>query len=110
DEPANLELLPRRRGELNERLAGIASLSNDEMAQVPGLLLLVVADEPIASRPLAHGVANRVAEVGRQPAALDLEHLVPAPGLVEPERRPVLELPERVLELVAIVEDIVGRQ
>src|SRR5439155_21996369 len=40
--------------------------------------------------------------------ALDLEHLVPPPRLVEADRRPVLELREGVLELVAVVEDLLG--
>ena len=35
---------------------------------------------------------------------LDLEHLVPAAGLVQAERRPLVELRERVLHLVAVVE------
>src|SRR5581483_12238223 len=48
------------------------------------------------------------AEVGRQPAALDLEHLVPAARLVKAERRPRRRLRERVLHLVAVVEGVVG--
>ena len=64
--------------------------------------------EPFLARPVAHAVADRVAEIGRQPAALDLEHLVPAPRLVKAERRPVRCLRERVLELVAVVEDRLG--
>ena len=51
------------------------------------LLLLVVGLEPLGARPLADGLADRVAEVGREPAALDVEHLVPAAGPVEAERR-----------------------
>ena len=43
--------------------------------------------EQLLARPLAHGVADRVAEVGREPALLDVEHLVPAAGAVEAERR-----------------------
>src|SRR5262249_56381319 len=59
---------------------------------------------------VADGGADRVAEVGRQPAVLDLQHLVPATCLVETERGAVLELRERVLELVAVVEDVAGRE
>src|SRR4029079_1243783 len=40
---------------------------------------------------------------------LDLEHLVPAPRLVEAERRAFRRLRERVLELVAVVEDRLRR-
>ena len=68
------------------------------------MLCLVVRDEPLLARPVADGVPDRVAEVGRQPAFLDLEHLVPAPGLVEAERRAGGRLRERVLELVPVVE------
>src|SRR5207237_3912861 len=66
--------------------------------------------EPLLTRPFADGVPDRVPDVGREPALLHLEHLVPTPGLVEPERRPGFELRERVLELVAIVEDVLGRK
>ena len=47
----------------------------------------VYGREPLLARPVAHGVADRVAEIGRQPALLDLEHLVPAARPVEAERR-----------------------
>ena len=79
------------------------------MAQVAGLVLLVVRLEVLGARPVADGVADGVAEVGREPAALDLEHLVPAAGSVEAERRAVGCLRERVLELVPVVEDLLGR-
>src|SRR5262249_57659256 len=82
----------------------------DEMTEVARVGLLRVRDEPVGARPVADGVADRVAEVGRQPAVLDLQHLVPATCLVETERGAVLELRERVLELVAVVEDVAGRE
>ena len=65
--------------------------------------------EPLLACPVAHAVSDRVAEVGRQPAAFDLEHLVPAPRLVEAERGSVRRLRARVLELVPVVEDRLGR-
>src|SRR5439155_18449784 len=40
----------------------------------------------------------------------NLQHLVPAPRLVQAERRTVFELRERVLELVAVMEDLRGRE
>ena len=87
----------------------LRALAVDEVAQVAGLRLLVVRLELLLARPVADGVPDRVAEVGREPALLDLEHLVPAAGPVEAERRAVLGLRERVLELVAVVEERLGR-
>ena len=68
------------------------------------MLGLVVGDEPLLARPVADGVPDRVAEIGREPALLDLEHLVPAAGLVKAERRAGRRLRERVLELVPVEE------
>ena len=79
------------------------------MAEVAGGVRLRVRLEPFLARPVTHAVADRVAEVGREPAALDLEHLVPAARLVEAERRARGCLRERVLELVPVVEDRLGR-
>src|SRR5207248_1746848 len=60
--------------------------------------------EALRTRPVADRVANRVAELGRQPALLDLEHLIPAPRLVEAERGAGGGRGERILELVAVEE------
>jgi hypothetical protein len=109
-EVARLEPFPGSGHELDECLPGVAALADDEMPEVPALLLLVVRLEPLLARPVAHRVPDRVAEVRRQPALLDLEHLIPAAGLVEAERRPVRVLRERVLELIAVVEDRLGRE
>ena len=89
---------------MHEGLTRVAALADDEVAQIAGVLGLVVGDEPLLARPVAHGVADRVAEVGRQPALLDLEHLVPAARPVKSERGPVRRLGERVLHLVAVEE------
>src|SRR5205085_8451950 len=85
DEVVAVEALPGRRDELDERLARVAPLADDEVAQVADLFRLVVGVEPLLARPLANRVAEGVAEIRCQPALLDLEHLVPAPGLVEVE-------------------------
>src|SRR5580765_8673215 len=79
------------------------------MPQVAAAVGQRIRLEPLLAGPVAHAVANRVAEVRREPAALDLEHLVPAASLVEAERRAVGRLRERVLQLVAVVEDRLGR-
>ena len=102
-EVPGVELLTGRGDELHESLRGVPSFAHDEVPEVARLVGLVVRDEPLPARPLSHRVPDRVPELCRQPAALDLEHLVPSPCLVEPERRPVFELRERVLELVPVV-------
>jgi hypothetical protein len=76
------------------------------VAQVAGLLGLVVALEPLLARPVADRVSDRVAGVGGEPALLDVEHLVPAAGAVQAEHGAGRE---RVLHLVAVVEDVLGR-
>src|SRR5437773_3777723 len=76
------------------------------MTQIAGLVLLRVRLEPLLARPLAHGVAQVVAEICRQPALADVEHLVPPSRPVEAERRAFRRPRERVLELVAVVEDL----
>ena len=74
------------------------------MAEEACLCTLVVRLEAMLSGPRAGRVANAVAELRRQPALADVEHLVPAPGPVEAEHRPIRPRRERVLELVAVVE------
>ena len=108
DQALAVEALAGGGDELHERLAGVPALAHDEMAEVALLRGLVEGDEPLLARPGAHAVADRVAEVGREPAAVDLEHLVPPPRAVEAERRAVLGLRERVLELVAVAELLDG--
>ena len=81
DEVAALELLTRRGHEHDQHLARVAPLAVDEVAEIAGVLGLVVRLEVLLARPVADGVPDGVAEVGREPALLDLEHLVPAPGL-----------------------------
>jgi hypothetical protein len=108
DEVAALELFPRRGHEHHERLPGVPSLADDEVAEIAAVVGLVVGDETFLARPLANRVADRIAEIGGQPALLDLEHLVPTSRLVEPERRPGRRLRERVLELVPVEERRVG--
>ncbi len=106
DEVARLELLPRRGDELDERLLRVAPLPHDEVPEIAAAVLLRVRREPFLARPVAHGVADPVADVVDEPALLDFEHLVPAAGAMEPERGAVGRLRDRVLELVAVVEDL----
>jgi hypothetical protein len=94
----------------DERLTCIPPLPNHEVAEEAFVTLLVVHRKPLLARPGADGVANRVAELGRKPAALDVEHVVPATGPVKAEPRPVGRHRERVLELVPVVELRRGRQ
>src|SRR5204862_3379984 len=108
--PLAIEALPCGGAQLDEHLPCVAALADDETAQVAPLISLVVGLEPLGTCPLADRVPNRVAEVGRQPAFLDLEHLVPAACSVEAERGPVGRGRERVLQLVAIEELRLGRQ
>ena len=70
---------------------------------------LVVGLELLLARPGLNRVADRISEVGRQQADVEREHLVPAPGAVEAERRAVRRLRERVLELVAVAVLRLGR-
>ena len=106
DEIPRLEQLAGRGHELDERLPRVAALPDDEMAEIAAPVGLRVRLEPLLARPGVDGVADPVAELVGEPAALDLEHLVPAAGPVEAESRPLGRRGERVLELVAVVEDL----
>ena len=75
------------------------------MPEISGAVFLRVRREPFLARPIANRGAEVVVEVGREPALADVEHLVPAAGPVQAEHRAVGRLRERVLHLVAIVED-----
>ena len=79
------------------------------MAQVALVGGLVVDGQALGAGPISDGVSDRVAEVGGEPALLDVEHLVPAARAVEAEPDPVRRLRKRVLELVAVVEDRLRR-
>ena len=76
------------------------------MAEIAAPIGLRVRLEPLLTRPGADRVADPVSELIGEPAALDLENLVPAPRAVKAERRPLGRRSERVLELVAVVEDL----
>ena len=99
-----IEALACGRDELDEHLPGVPALADNEVPKVAGLLALVVRLEPLLAGPVADGASDRVAEVARQPAFLDLQHLVPTAGLVEAECGPRGCSCERVLELVAVEE------
>src|SRR5207302_5260270 len=89
---------------------GVPALADDEMPEKAPMLRLVVGVKTLRPRPLDDRRPEGVAEIGREPAALQFEHLVPAPRLVEPERRPGGRRRERVLELVPVVERRLGRK
>ena len=74
------------------------------MTEEAALLALVVRRQVVLAGPRARGIADAVAELRREPALADVEHLVPAPRPVEAEHGPVGARRERVLELVAVVE------
>src|SRR5207245_2252177 len=88
----------------DERLAGVPALTNDEVAEVALLRLLAVRLQLLLTGPGLEAVPDRVAGLRGEPAVLELEHLVPAARLVEPEHRALGRLGEGVLHLVAVVE------
>ena len=88
--------------EHHERLAGVATLTDDEMTEIPALRLLVVRIEPLASGPRLHGLADAVPEIGREQALVDVDDLVPATGPVKAEPGAVRAAGEGVLQLVSV--------
>ena len=102
--------LPRRRHELEKHLPRVPPLAVDEMPEEARASLLVVGGMPALAGPGASRLADPVAELRRQPALGDVDHLVPAAGLVEAEHGPGRPRRERVLELVAVVEDRRSRE
>ena len=91
--------------EHHEHLPRVPTLAHDEMTEVAGVRVLVVRLEALVARPPLDGLADRVADVRRQQALLDVDHLVPAAGSMEPEHETVVPARERVLELVPVGED-----
>ena len=75
----------RSRYEDDEHLACVAPLAHDEMAQVALLRLLVEGRETLRVGPGSHLGADRVSEIGGEPAALDVEDFVPATRFVKAE-------------------------
>ena len=111
DEAAACRTSRRARSRAGRAPARCCALAHDEM---PEVARCCSAWSYATSRsPRAHSrTALRIAlpsSVVSQQSSIS-KHLVPATRLVEAERRPVLELRERVLELVAVVEDLVRRQ
>src|SRR4030095_1807693 len=101
--------LAGRSHEQDEHLTGVPAFPIDEVAQVAGPPGLVVRAQTRLAGPLPYGEPDRIAEIRREPAAFDAEDFVPAAGLVKAERRTVRSLRERILELVPVVEDRLGR-
>ena len=89
-EVARLEALAGSGHENHERLPRVPPFPHDEMAEIPGSVLLVVGLELLLARPPANGKPDRVADVGRQQAFLDPDDLVPPAGAVEAEIDAVL--------------------
>jgi len=104
DQALAVEALATRGDELDQRLPRVAPLAHDEVPQVALLRALVVRREPFLACPGGDPVTDGVAGVARQPAAIDREDLVPAPGPVQAQDRAVVAGRERVLHLVAVVE------
>ena len=90
DEVPALEALARGRSRAHQHLAGVPALAHHEVAEIPGARRLVVRLELLLARPLANREPDRVAEVGREEALLDPDHLVPAAGAMEAEVDAVL--------------------
>ena len=85
DEGVGLVEAARRGHEDDQGLTGVAPFANDEVTEVAALVLLVVGLEGVLARPVLDRVSDRVPEVGREPAARDVDHLVPAARAVEAE-------------------------
>jgi hypothetical protein len=91
------------RDEADLERAGSPSLAHDEIAQEARPLAAVERAQPCAVAPVAHEVANLVAAFGGEHAVARIDHALPLPAGVEPEREPGTE---RVLELVAVAPDV----
>ena len=102
---------PGRGDELHEHLARVAPFAHDEVAQVAGVLRLVVRDRAC---PRAPSRAPRCGSRCRGRSSASTRSISSTssqrPALWKPERRPVFGLRERVLELVAVVEDLLRRE
>ena len=92
----------RRRDEHRKQLPGVRTLADDEVAQVALAGPPVVDREPAGARPPLEGPAHVVSGRRRDVARLDRHQLIPPPGPVKPERRPLGPRRPRVLELVAV--------
>src|SRR4029453_1903879 len=103
-----MKLAGRSNGQ-DEPLTGVPAFPIDEVAQVAGPPGLVVRAQTRLAGPLPYGEPDRIAEIRREPAAFDAQDFVPAAGLVKAERRAGRSLRERVLELVPVAEDRLGR-
>ena len=109
DQALAVEALADMGDELDERLACVSALADDEVAEVALGGRLVVGLEVLLAGPVLHRVSDRVAEVGCEPAALEPEHLVPTTGPVETEDGALVARGERVLHLVSVVEELFCR-
>ena len=104
DEEVRVEVLAGCRHEDDQRLPRVPPLAHDEVAQVPGLRVLVVRLEALRAGPLLDRLADRVADGRREEALLHVDDLVPAARPVEAEHEAVRAGREGVLELVPVAE------
>src|SRR5262249_59630218 len=84
--------------------------ADDEVAAEGLVRLRVVDAQALLAGPVTYGVADRVAQSRGQPAGLDRQHLVPSAGAMETGGRAFGRIGERILELVPVVERLVGRE
>ncbi len=92
-----------------QQLAGAAALADDEVAQVALAAPLVVGGQPELARPPLEGAADVVRRVRGDVAVVDRDQAVPAAEPVVAEPRPVRALRPRVLDLVAVAVEALGR-
>jgi hypothetical protein len=90
------------------KLAGAASVADDQVAERAGLRAAVIGLEALGPRPIADLVAGGVVCLRRKQAVVDVDDLVPASAAVKAERRAPGRAAEGVLELVAVAP-AVGR-
>jgi hypothetical protein len=103
DEVAGLEALAGSGDEHDQRLTRVPTFTDDEVTEVARPGLLVVCVQPLLARPVADREADGVAEIRRQEALLDADHLVPAACAVESQVDAVVAGRKRVFELVPVV-------
>src|SRR5262249_19722577 len=65
DQPLAVEALAFVRHELYQSLTGVPAFADDQVSQVALSCRLVIRGQPLLARPVAHRVADAVAEVGR---------------------------------------------
>jgi hypothetical protein len=101
--------LARGGHEHRQQLAGAPALAHDEVAQVAPAAALVVRGQAELGRPPLEGAADVVGRVRGYVAVVDGDQAVPAAEPVVAEPRPAGPFRPRVLDLVAVAVEILGR-